>query len=137
MKRIAVSIALLALAALPTHGAEMNHSHDMKNMPNVKTAASTNAQPQVHKSQGTVNRIDEKTGKVNMAHQAIPSLNWPAMTMDFQVKDKALLKGLTPGQTVEFDIAQQGGGFVITRLAAVSGQPVQSAPEHSGAHKGH
>lgn len=40
------------------------------------------------------------------------------MTMDFQVRDKAVLKGVAPGQIVDFDITQTGQSqFVITRIA--------------------
>jgi Cu(I)/Ag(I) efflux system membrane fusion protein len=87
---------------------------------------------QTHKGQGTVRAVDLQTGTVNIDHGPIASLNWPAMTMDFQVKDKALLKGVKPGQTVEFDIVQQGPGqFVVTRVAATAVQPVQRAPAAS------
>ena len=106
MNRIVSIIApltLLALLASPVHAAEMKDK---------------NAAAQIHKGQGTVKRIDEKSSKINMAHGPIPSLKWPAMTMDFQVKDPAVLKGVTPGQSVEFDIAQTGPSqFVITRIA--------------------
>lgn len=115
MKRIkssAASLAILALAILPAHAAEM------KDMPGMKTDAGKSAAAQFHKGQGTVKRIDEKSGKINMAHGPIPSLKWSAMTMDFQVKDTAVLKGIAPGQNVEFDLVQAGPGqFVITRIA--------------------
>ncbi len=108
----AVSLALLVLATVPAHAAEM------KDMPGMKMAAEKATESPVHKGQGTVNRVDEKSGKVNLAHGPISTLKWPGMTMDFQVKDKALLKGVTPGQNVEFDIVQAGSGqFVITRIA--------------------
>ena len=106
MNRIAsivATLALLALAVPPTHAAEMKD----------KSSAA-----QVHKGQGTVNRIDEKASKVNLTHGPIATLKWPGMTMDFQVKDTAVLKGVTPGQKVEFDIVQAGPSeFVITRIA--------------------
>jgi len=114
----AVSLALLVLATVPAHAAEMKDMSGMKDMPHMKTDARESAAGQVHKGQGTVNRVDEKSGKVNLAHGPIATLKWPGMTMDFQVKDKALLKGVTPGQNVEFDLVQAGPSqFVITRIA--------------------
>ncbi len=114
MKRIASVVAfpvLLALATLPAHAAEM------KDMPGMKMDADESAAGQAHKGQGTVNSVDAKAGKVNLTHGPIAGLNWPGMTMDFQVKDNAVLKGVTPGQKVEFNIAQTGPGqFVITRI---------------------
>ena len=114
----AVSLALLVLATLPAHAAEMKDMSGMKDMPGMKMDAGKAAEGQAHKGQGTVKGVDAKAGKVNLAHGPIPSLNWPAMTMDFQVKGKAVLKGVTPGQNVEFDIVQQGPDqFIITRIA--------------------
>lgn len=135
MKRIiatAVPFAFLMLAALPAQAAET------KDTPGMAKDAGKSAAGQVHKGQGTVNRVDDKVGKINVAHGPIPGLNWPAMTMDFQVNDKALLKGVTPGQNIEFDIAQQGPGqFVITRIAPNMQQPVRGAPAGADAHMGH
>lgn len=114
MKRFTATIAslvLLALATLPAHAAEM------KDMPGMKMDADKSAAGQAHKGQGTVNSVDAKAGKVNLTHGPVPSLNWPGMTMDFQVKDNAVLKGITPGQKVEFNIAQTGQSqFVITSI---------------------
>jgi len=115
MKRVTITIApfvFLALAVLPLQAAEMQHT------PGMKMGASRTTVEQAHKGSGTVRGVDEKAGKISLAHGAIASLNWPAMTMDFQVKDKAVLKGLTPGQVVEFDIVQAGQSqFIITRIA--------------------
>ena len=41
-------------------------------------------------------------------------LNWPAMTMTFMVKDKALLEKLALDKKVEFEFVQQGKDNVIT-----------------------
>ena len=121
MKRYAatiVSLALLALATLPSHAAEMKDMSGMKDKSGMKMDAGKAAADQAHKGQGTVNSVDAKAGKVNLTHGPIAGLKWPGMTMDFQVKDQAVLKGVTPGQNVEFDIMQQGPGqFVITRIA--------------------
>ena len=115
MKRFTATIAslvLLALATLPAHAAEM------KDMPGMKMDAGKAAAEKTHKGQGTVNSVDVKSGKVNLTHGPIAGLKWPGMTMDFQVKDTAVLKGVAPGQKVEFDIMQTGSSqFVITRIA--------------------
>ena len=114
MKRVTVTVAqfaFLALAALPLQAAEMKDTSGMK-------PGASKATTQVHNGSGTVKGVDANAGRINLSHGAIPSLNWPAMTMDFQVKDKAVLKGLKPGQNVEFDIAQAGQSqFLITRIA--------------------
>lgn len=81
---------------------------------------------QVHKAQGTVESIDYTGAKVTVSHGDVPSLKWPAMTMEFRVEDKALLGTVRPGQSVQFDIVQRGPGeFVIQRI-----EPGAAAAEH-------
>lgn len=125
MKRIAVILApfaFLMLAALPVQAAETKGA-DMKKTPDAKMESGKSAAGQVHKGLGTVKGVDAKAGKVNLAHGPIATLKWPGMTMDFEVKDKALLKGVTPGQYVEFDVVQAGPSqFVITRIATAAGK---------------
>lgn len=70
---------------------------------------------------GRIVAADPKTGALTMEHDPIPALQWPAMTMDFAVRDPALLKGLRAGQAVEFDMAREGGGFVVTAIRPASG----------------
>jgi Cu(I)/Ag(I) efflux system membrane fusion protein len=81
-----------------------------------KPAAAPGAQ--IHRAKGSVEAVERKGGMVKINHEAIPSLKWPAMTMEFQVEDRALLKGVEPGQAVEFDLVQKSPGeFVIERIA--------------------
>lgn len=115
MKRIAVTLApfaFLMLAALPVQAAEM------KDTPGMKTGASKATAEQVHKGSGTVKGVDAKAGKISLAHGPIPSINWPAMTMDFAVKDKPALAKLKPGQKVEFNMVEHPKGqYLITEIA--------------------
>lgn len=69
-----------------------------------------------HRGQGTVNGVDAKTGKVNLSHGPIETLNWPVMTMDFSVKDAALLEGIQPGMKVDFDVEKSDGGYRIVSI---------------------
>ena len=112
-------------AALETFG---GHSgHDAQAKPGAAKPAPANVN-QVHKGKGTVDAIDPAGGTVEINHGPIPSLNWPAMTMEFKIKDKAMLAGVKKGQAVEFDLAQpKSGEFVIERIA----------PAGDAGHKGH
>jgi Cu(I)/Ag(I) efflux system protein CusF len=74
------------------------------------------AQGQAHKGVGVVKSVDPKKPGVTLAHDPIPSLRWPAMTMGFSVKDKALLAKLKPGAKVEFEMVQQGSTYIITSV---------------------
>ena len=68
---------------------------------------------------GTVNKIDTAAGSVNMTHEAIPALKWPAMTMDIRVADKKVLNGIKSGQTVTFGLTKmEGSGYVISHIEA-------------------
>ena len=60
------------------------------------------AKPAEHAAQGTVKRIDAEAGTVVIAHDPVPSLDWPSMTMGFRVRDRSLLGQLKPGQAIEF-----------------------------------
>lgn len=75
------------------------------------------AEQQAHTGTGKVNSIDTKTGKANITHEPIQSLKWPAMTMDFQVKDKEGLSKVKPGDQVEFKVTVPSRGqYIITEI---------------------
>jgi Cu(I)/Ag(I) efflux system membrane fusion protein len=66
---------------------------------------------------GTVNKVDNANGIVNITHEAIPALKWPAMTMDFKVPDKKLLSRVKTGQTVSFGLSKDPQtGYVISHI---------------------
>ncbi|MHB8455756.1 MAG: copper-binding protein [Acidiferrobacterales bacterium] len=65
---------------------------------------------------GTVKRVEIQAGQVNITHGPIAGLGWPGMTMNFPVKDKAVLRKLTPGERVDFWLSQEDGRYVITRI---------------------
>lgn len=65
---------------------------------------------------GTVRAVDLAQGTVRLSHDPIKSLNWPAMTMTFKAKDKAMLEKLKAGAKVEFSFEQSGKDYVITDI---------------------
>jgi Cu/Ag efflux protein CusF len=66
---------------------------------------------------GTINKIDNAAGSVNISHEAIPAIQWPAMTMDIKVADKKALSGVKPGQTVTFGLTKDAKtGYVISHI---------------------
>jgi Cu(I)/Ag(I) efflux system membrane fusion protein len=113
-------------AALDTFGGDSGHAGQAK--PEAAKPAPAAAGAQAHTGRGTVKSVDMKNGTVEINHGPIASLKWPAMTMEFKAKGKAMLAGVKPGQSVEFDISQRGAGeFVIERIA----------PAGVAEHKGH
>lgn len=77
-----------------------------------------------HVGVAKINAIDLKSGKIDLSHGPIPSLNWPAMTMGFRVEDKTLLQGLKPGDRITFELRgepDKDGNYVITRIQPAAG----------------
>jgi Cu(I)/Ag(I) efflux system protein CusF len=80
---------------------------DKKEMP--KSAAANSGT-------GVVKSVDAAAGSITFAHEPIKSLNWPAMTMAFKVKDKSLLDRAKPGDKVQFTLVQSGKDYVVTSI---------------------
>jgi Cu(I)/Ag(I) efflux system membrane fusion protein len=66
---------------------------------------------------GIVKSIDLSAGRIILAHE--PVLHWPAMTMPFAVRDRALLRGRKVGERVMFEFQRPPPGQppVIERIA--------------------
>lgn len=75
---------------------------------------------ETHQGKGKVNSVDAKAGKINLSHEPIASLDWPGMTMDFEVQDKAMLAKLKVGQKVTFTLIEiRKGKYVISGINLV------------------
>jgi Cu(I)/Ag(I) efflux system protein CusF len=83
-------------ASYPQHSGEMEMAHAGHN--------------DAHGT-GTVNAVDPKQHKVNLSHNPIPEIGWPAMTMDFPVAPSVDLKPIKPGTRVRFTIEQGADGM--------------------------
>lgn len=69
-----------------------------------------------HQAVAVVKKVDAASGKVTLAHEPVKSLNWPAMTMAFAVKDKTLLEKLAVGSKVDVEFNKQDSDYVITKV---------------------
>ena len=88
-----------------------------------------------HSAEGTVESIDAKSGSISIAHRPVASLKWPGMTMEFKVKDPALLQRMKVGAKISFEFSEQAPGeWVVVRASPAAGAPAAAAPD---AHKGH
>jgi Cu/Ag efflux protein CusF len=67
---------------------------------------------------GTVNAVDPVQHKVNLSHNPIPEIGWPAMTMDFAVAPSVDLKAIKPGSRVKFTIEQ--GADAMYQIQAIT-----------------
>lgn len=55
-------------------------------------------------AKGKVNSIDADGGTVNVTHDPVPALGWPAMTMDLPVTRRVDLSAVKPGTPVTFKL---------------------------------
>ncbi|MFN9470047.1 efflux RND transporter periplasmic adaptor subunit [Acidovorax sp.] len=56
---------------------------------------------------------------LTLAHDAVPGLKWPAMTMGFKLEKPQLAMGLLPKQQVRFTFSKQGEDYVITAVERI------------------
>jgi len=67
-------------------------------------------------AEGEVRKVDKDARKITLRHGPIPSLDMPAMTMVFQVKDPALLEQVKAGDKIRFSAEKIGGQFIVIRI---------------------
>ena len=77
--------------------AEVTASHHPE-----QTAAEP-SHPSAYTLRGEV--VELQGDRVLLNHQAVAALNWPAMTMPFQLASAELAQGLTPGLQIEAQFA--------------------------------
>lgn len=63
-----------------------------------------------------VRRVDKEGLRLTLKHGEIKSLDMPAMTMAFRVRDKATLDGLNVGDRVRVQVLRESGQFVVVAL---------------------
>jgi len=74
------------------------------------------AKSRIHEADAVVKAVDAVQGKVTLAHGRVKSLGWPAMTMAFAVKDKALLDKLAVGKKVHVGFQKEGDSYVVSSV---------------------
>lgn len=100
-----IKIALFGIcSAVMATGAQANEHH---HSPAGNTTAEAASQ-QIISTAGVVKDIDMKNMKITIAHEAIPTVGWPAMTMRFTftaLDDN--IRALKAGHHVNFTFVQQ------------------------------
>jgi len=109
-------------AAVHSLGGHQGHGSPALGAAAPASAAATPAAPAVpaaagHKGQGSVEEFDAKAGTISLNHGPVATLKWPAMTMEFKVAHDGLLRGVKPGDKVDFEFVERGKGeWVITAI---------------------
>lgn len=68
------------------------------------------------RSTGVVTQVDAAAGTITFDHQAIPAINWPAMTMQFHAENSAILHGIAVGDHVSFELKSASETSVVTMV---------------------
>ncbi|MBU3992628.1 MAG: efflux RND transporter periplasmic adaptor subunit [Alphaproteobacteria bacterium] len=71
----------------------------------------------------TTGKIEQITAQsVTLSHEPVPALDWPAMTMTFELANPALARDIKTGDRVRFGFDRPPAGPTVRRMAKVSGQ---------------
>jgi Cu/Ag efflux protein CusF len=84
---------------------------------------------------GVINTVDAEARSINLTHEPIPDIGWPAMTMDLAVSDSADLSGLEAGTGVSFTLEK--GPDDIFRIGTIEAADHAPMPEAMEGHGGH
>ncbi len=113
---LTLALSAGALTSVPARAAQPEHtmSHEA-DAGNHHAAGATENSP-LYTTKGTVVEVDATGKKITVAHEAIPALNWPAMTMRFSVEQPDLLEGVKAGSSIRFDFLNQGKESILKDL---------------------
>lgn len=110
---VAAFSLLFATGSVPAsgdHKSEHGHGHGDKK--EVKAAAPDSGAM----TEGEVRTINKEAGKITLKHGEIKNLDMGAMTMVFQVTDRAMLDKVKEGDKVNFTAEKIRGQFTVTGI---------------------
>ncbi len=87
---------------------EVDNKDDSKGM--------TTPDPVTAKGSGVVTEVMADHGMLTLQHDAIESLGWPEMTMDFTTLQGVSLAELSKGDAVEFELVKQDSKYLISSI---------------------
>ncbi|WP_137808106.1 copper-binding protein [Pseudomonas sp. G(2018)] len=118
MKLSLIAVASTAFAlSLPAQAEDMQgmKMDGMEGMQGMQMEQKTTQAP-VANAEGTIKSMDTVKHTVTIAHGAVPSVQWPPMTMAFSVAEDQL-KDLTAGDRVSFSFRLEGGRATIVSIS--------------------
>ena len=66
---------------------------------------------------GEVTKVDKAGGRITLKHSEIKSLDMPAMTMAYRVRDAKLLDSVAVGDRVRFVAERVDGQYTVTSIS--------------------
>ena len=112
MASLKIAFISVALAATAPAFAQADSMKDMA----MDQHSGQGQKAAMHRATGVVKSVDADNGKVTLAHGPVDTLNWPAMTMAFGVKDKSLLNKFSVGKSVQVEFEKRGNSYVIASV---------------------
>lgn len=86
---------------------------------------------------GTVHSVDAERRIVNLSHDPIPAIGWPAMTMDMTVAPSVDLSAVAPGSEVAFTLERDADGlYMIDSLDLRPRRGTMPEMDHQPMHNG-
>ena len=112
-KFITLMGGVFMMLAMNVQAAEMQHdSHGQMMDMSVKA--------EVIQGTGVVKLVDMDAKKITIAHEAIPAIGWPAMTMRFTFDAPTeAIRQLKEGEKVNFSFVQQGNLSLLQDIKAL------------------
>ena len=95
------------------------HGHGTAQAAASKPAVNTASAPApaaTEMAEAEVRRVDKDAKKMTLKHGPIKSLDMPAMTMVFQIRDAALLDKAKVGDKILFSAEQREGAYVVIAI---------------------
>ena len=109
MKRFLPALLACAALAAPVLAQPQKPDEHAAHHPAAGAASTEMADAEVRK-------VDKAQSKITLKHGEIKALDMPPMTMVFQVKDKAWLDTLKPGDKVRFSAVNESGRYTVTAI---------------------
>ena len=76
-----------------------------------------------HSATGMVTAVDPTAGTVTIAHEAVESAKWPAMTMTFKLADSVKAESLKANDHVQFSfVLNEGGEATVVAISPAAHQ---------------
>jgi Cu(I)/Ag(I) efflux system protein CusF len=112
-------VPLIASASGDHQGSHSNTTKSEPAAASANTAATSSAATSnAAITDGEIRKVNKDAGKITIRHAELKNLDMPAMTMVFQVKDKAMLDQVKTGDKVSFVAEKVDGKFTVTQLEA-------------------
>lgn len=70
---------------------------------------------------GTVTAVNAVQHRIGLQHEPIPTIGWPAMSMEFAVAPSVNLQGIQPGSRVNFSIEKGADGMYVIQSIQPAG----------------